>query len=200
MPDRVVLFVDYQNVYSSARRAFHANAGPGRLGQTWPLAIGELICAKARPASNRRLEQVRVYRGVPSPRQDRTGSAASRRQMDAWRMDARVEIFPHTLLRSPDGSLREKGVDVHLAADLVDRAHRDLFDVAIIFSLDTDFEPAIEIARNLGVVVEVAAWRSDRRRTDRRLVRNRSIWCHWLNNDDYRRVRDRTSYVEPQLP
>lgn len=198
MPDRVVLFVDYQNVYSSARRAFHANAGPGRLGQTWPLAIGDLICAKARPPGDRRLEQVRVYRGVPSPRQDRTGSAASRRQMDAWRMDARVEIFPHTLLRSPDGSLREKGVDVHLAADLVDRAHRGLFDVAIIFSLDTDFEPAIEIARNLGVVVEVAAWRSDRRRTDRRLVRNRNIWCHWLNNDDYRRVRDRTSYVEPQ--
>ena len=198
MPERVVLFVDYQNVYSSARRTFHANSGPGRLGQTWPLAMGELICAKAQLPSNRLLEQVRVYRGVPSPRQDRTGSAASRRQMDAWRTDARVEVFPHTLMRSPDGSLREKGVDVHLAADLVDRAHRGLFDVAIIFSLDTDFEPAIEIARNLGVVVEVAAWRSDRQRTDRRLVRNKNIWCHWLNNDDYRRVRDLTSYVEPQ--
>ena len=52
MTDRVVLFVDYQNVYSSARRVFHDNRGPGRLGQIWPLAVGDLLCTRTQPSGD----------------------------------------------------------------------------------------------------------------------------------------------------
>ena len=197
VPERVVLFMDYQNVYSGARRAFHGGSGPGRLGQVWPRAVGDLICGGAQQSSERLLEQVRVYRGIPSPSQNRIGNVTSRRQIAAWQAVDKVRVFPHTLLRTPDGRLREKGVDVHLAADLVDGAHRGFFDVGVVFSLDSDFKPAIEIVRDIGVVVEVAAWRSGKRDLDRRLMRNEGVWCHWLNEADYHRVRDRVSYTPP---
>lgn len=198
--ERVILFIDYQNVYSDARRAFHQAIGPSRLGQIWPLAIGQMVSERSSPGHDRTLVQVRVYRGIPTEEQDPVGNAACRRQIAAWQRDRRVRVFARSLKGRPGGPLREKGVDVNLATDFVDGAHRDAYDVGIVFSLDADFEPAIELVRDLPVTVEVAAWRTSRRRRNRRLAAHRGVWCHWLNNDDYRRVRDRTSYVEPQLP
>ena len=45
------------------------------------------------------------------------------------------------------GRIREKGVDVKLAVDLVIGAADDLYDTAIIVSSDTDLIPAIKYAR-----------------------------------------------------
>lgn len=44
---------------------------------------------------------------------------------------------------------REKETDVNLAVDLVDGAHRDKYDVALIISADSDFVPAIERVRTV---------------------------------------------------
>jgi len=45
---------------------------------------------------------------------------------------------------------REKGVDVHLACDLVNLAKADAYDVGYVVSGDADFAPAVEIARSHG--------------------------------------------------
>jgi len=45
------------------------------------------------------------------------------------------------------GRIREKGVDVKLAIDLVIGAADDLYDTAIVVSSDTDLIPAIKYAR-----------------------------------------------------
>lgn len=194
--ERVILFIDYQNVYSDARRAFHQSAGPSRLGQIWPLAIGQMVTGRSSPGHDRTLTQVRVYRGIPTEEQDPVGNAACRRQIAAWRRDRRVRVFARNLKGPPGGPLREKGIDVSLAADFVDGAHRGTYDVGIIFSLDADFEPAIELVRDLPITVEVAAWRTRRRRRNRRLAAHRGVWCHWLDAADYQRVRDNVSYVQ----
>ena len=196
--ERAILFIDYQNVYSDARRAFHQSTGPSRWGQIRPLAIGQMVSNRSVPGRDRTLTQVHVCRGIPTEEQDPVGNAACRRQIAAWQRDPRVRVFARSLKGRPGGLLREKGVDVNLATDFVDGAHRDVYDVGIIFSLDADFEPAIELVRDLPITVEVAAWRTSRRRRNRRLAAHRGVWCHWLDNDDYRRVRDLTSYVEPQ--
>jgi len=44
---------------------------------------------------------------------------------------------------------REKETDVNLAVDLVDGAHRDKYDVALVISADSDFIPAIERVRTV---------------------------------------------------
>ena len=54
--------------------------------------------------------------------------------------------------RSPT-SKKEKGVDVHLAVDMVKDAFLKKFDRAIIFSGDADFEYSVEIVRNSGLPV-----------------------------------------------
>ena len=41
--ESVVVFLDYQNVYHGARRAFFDGKGPSSWGNVWPLALGRLI-------------------------------------------------------------------------------------------------------------------------------------------------------------
>ena len=48
------------------------------------------------------------------------------------------------------GGYDEKGTDVHIAVDLVSLAFTNAYDEAILFSADTDYEPAIRQAQNLG--------------------------------------------------
>ena len=193
--ERVALFIDYQNVYNDARRAFHASTDPSRLGQVWPVALGEMVARRSHRNRVRTLSQVRVYRGIPTAEQDTVGNVAARRQIAAWQSDPRVRVLTRNLKGSPGGPLREKGVDVHLATDFVDGAHRGVYDVGVIFSLDADFEPVVELVRDLPVTVEVAAWRTPGRRRNRRLAAHQHVWCHWLDLADYQQVSDGTSYV-----
>jgi uncharacterized LabA/DUF88 family protein len=53
-----------------------------------------------------------------------------------------------------DNKIREKGVDVHIAIDLVIGAVEDDYDTAIIVSSDTDLIPAIKYIRFKGKKVE----------------------------------------------
>lgn len=43
---KVVVFLDYQNVYMGAREAFHLFGSPSQDGQVDPLKLAELIAAK----------------------------------------------------------------------------------------------------------------------------------------------------------
>lgn len=49
---------------------------------------------------------------------------------------------------------KEKGVDVRLALDILDKAYQGEYDTAIIVSSDTDLIPAIEKAKKLGKKIE----------------------------------------------
>lgn len=57
------------------------------------------------------------------------------------------------LLKS-DGVYHEKGVDVHIAVDMLAAAYENICDRIIIVSSDTDLEPAIMKAKKKGKVVE----------------------------------------------
>jgi uncharacterized LabA/DUF88 family protein len=58
------------------------------------------------------------------------------------------------LLKSDDGKYHEKGVDVHLAVDMLVAAYENTADRIIVVSSDTDLEPAIKKAREKGKIVE----------------------------------------------
>jgi uncharacterized LabA/DUF88 family protein len=57
------------------------------------------------------------------------------------------------LLQS-DGVYHEKGVDVHMAVDLLAGAYEDVYDTAVLVSSDTDLIPAILKARQKGKVLK----------------------------------------------
>lgn len=81
------------------------------------------------------------------------------------------------------------------AVDFVRLARENAYDVGILFSRDTDLEPALEAARDLesGLVhVEVATWTGAGRI---RFPDSQLPWCHFLDADDHEACRDDTDYT-----
>lgn len=182
MVDRVIVFLDYQNVYQGARAAFHQHYEHHVEGQVDPLALA-LHLTEDSPYA-RELKEVRVYRGRPDNTRDPKGYAACTRQTDLWRSDPRVHVELRTLAYPrgwPSASLpgekpREKGIDVALAIDFVTMAVLGEYDVGIMMSTDTDLKPALEatcrLARATGRPrVEVASWSGEGRHNRRLSVK-----------------------------
>ena len=132
MVDRVVVFVDYQNVYMSARQAFHPSpwAIPHWEGQIDPLALGQLIVRRS--PFDRKIVGVRMYRGIPDSTKDPKGHGACLRHIAAWSKSEAIEVVARPL-RYPAGwpkkKPKEKGVDVALAVDFVLMAVRQDYEV-----------------------------------------------------------------------
>ena len=195
--DRVMLFVDYQNVYRTARTLFHQVAAPHWEGQINPGALGRLLVERSR--FDRTLSGVRVYRGLPSGAKDPKGYGAARSQVATWERDGLVTVITRPLRYPddwPDTKAEEKGIDVALAVDFVMGAVKGWFDVGIMMSLDTDLKPALETVLDElhGIRVEVAAWNRQGSRASRLSIPKRKLWCHWLHEVDYERVRDDHDY------
>lgn len=147
---------------------------------------------------------MRIYTGLPSPDKDPMGNAAHMRQVAAWQAEG-VTVIRRPLRypkKYPSQPAQEKGVDVALAVDLVFSAARKNYDIAIVFSTDTDLLPALEAVCHLRRAwgphdaprLEVAAWAPTRKRLS---VPNYSIWCHSLVEEEYETVRDKTNYTLP---
>lgn len=101
--DRVVVFVDYQNLYQTARKTFGHDSDPPQEGHIWPLALGELLAEqRTRPSV---LWEVRVYRGLPDPTKQATLHAVNSRQTLVWTGDSRVSAFNRPLRYPSDWPL-----------------------------------------------------------------------------------------------
>jgi uncharacterized LabA/DUF88 family protein len=59
-----------------------------------------------------------------------------------------------TVIKHPDGSFHEKGVDVRLAVEMIRLARTQSYDKAILISSDTDLVPAVEEIKSLGKTVK----------------------------------------------
>ncbi|WP_062349554.1 NYN domain-containing protein [Herbidospora yilanensis] len=207
MPDRVILFLDYQNVYKGARETFHEpSLAPGRDGQIDPLRLGAWLIENSR--YDRELTEVRVYRGQPHPSRDAKGHAAFVRQRVAWESDPRV-VGVFRDLRYPRGwpdrcapglKPQEKGIDVALAIDYVKLALEGRYDVGVLMSTDSDLKPALEIVAAMrpsgGPRVEAAAWKGPGAKRPLSLSQPK-IWSHLLDKSCYDAVRDPTNYGVP---
>lgn len=145
---RCIAFVDAQSLFHAARQAF------GSFYPDYdPLALTQAICTK----QGWELAQVRVYTSVPSVEDNEYWHRFwlnKLRSLDGagvitwwkgWKMRKRP-------VHTPDGHVQmlpvalEKGVDLKIGVDILQRAHSKAFDVALVFSQDQDFaEVADEI-------------------------------------------------------
>jgi len=149
---RAVAFVDGQNLYRSAKTAF---------GYHYPNydvhALANSMCIR----QGWQLRQVCFYTGIP----DVTDNAfwnhfwmAKFAQMGRQGVHVfwRLLRYRNELVRLPDEREvtvlvgREKGVDVRLALDVVRLAHRQEYDVALIFSQDQDLSEVADELRVIG--------------------------------------------------
>jgi uncharacterized LabA/DUF88 family protein len=198
--DRLVVFIDYQNVYKGARDAFFTQNSASQEGQIHPKALARRIEIGRNSFAPTELKEVRVYRGMPDGRRDSKGYSASSRQTARWeRSGITVKNRP---LKYPPGwpevKAQEKGVDVQLAIDYVAMAINDEYDVGVLVSCDTDLRPALEVVMSLGKKVEVAAWRGSNGRSPRlTLPPPANVWCHWMDIETYGHCSDPTDYGKP---
>lgn len=173
-PKRCVVFLDYQNVHFTGRQRFLGRDAAAHEGHIRPRRLAELLVSRRDEPSV--LTDVRVNRGRPDPRRQPGAAAANDRQAERW---------------------EQAGVDVALASDFVAMGVTRKYDVGVLFSRDSDLTPALEqVRRREAARVEVARWnrRSGLRFTDPDLG---SLWCHYLTEDDFEQLRDRTDYTRP---
>lgn len=198
---RVVVFLDWQNVYKGAREVFCSVSAPHWQGQVDPVALAQHLAADS--PFDRHLHQVRIYRGRPDATLDPRGYGACLRQVAAWERSPLVQTTMRTL-RYPQGwpttsrvgeRPQEKGIDVALAIDFVVMAVRGEFDVGILMSTDTDMKPALEVVADMtGPRVDVAAWSAPGRHNRRLAIASRNLYCHWVGKDIYDQIADSTNY------
>jgi uncharacterized LabA/DUF88 family protein len=193
--DRVVVFMDYQNIHGWARRRFlDLGADPGD-GHVFPLKVAELLVSRRRRDSE--LLEVRVYRGRPNPERQPGAARANDRQTDMWERSDQVTVVRRNLQYPPDypvAKATEKGIDVAVAVDMIRLGMSGYMDAAILFSSDNDLLPAVEVLWKMSSChVEVAAWSGASRL---RFPETQSPWCHHLTETDFQTVCDRYDYTE----
>ena len=64
------------------------------------------------------------------------------------------EIETGYMMKHGSSDYKEKGVDVKMAIDILDKAHKNEYDTVVIISSDTDLIPAIVRAKELGKNIE----------------------------------------------
>ena len=156
---RAVAFVDGQNLFHAARAAFghqHPNYDIKVLAQT--------ICRQ----KGWRLTEHRFYTGIPNPTDDLFWHrfwaakllAMSRNGAHVFSRGLRYRSKAVVLPERPEfGAMagrryefmvgEEKGIDVRISLDIIRMAHRNEFDVALVFSQDQDLS---EVADEIRVI------------------------------------------------
>lgn len=63
-----------------------------------------------------------------------------------------------TPLKQRNGEIYQKGVDVLIATDLINLAHTNAYELAIVLSGDTDLIEAVKLIRSLGKIVIIVSY------------------------------------------
>ncbi len=196
---RTIAFIDGQNLFHTARQAF---------GYNYPnydvQKLAKAVCVQQGWA----LTNVYFYTGVP----DATDNAywhtfwhnklamMGRRGVTVY---SRPLVYRNKSITLPDGSQHtvltgeEKGIDVRLALDVLDLAHKNEYDVALIFSQDQDLSELADLIRALvgyqqRWIKVASAFPDSPTRTYRRGI-DRTDWCP-LDKATYDRCIDPRDY------
>jgi len=148
---RAVTFADGQNLFYAVREAF---------GYTYPnydvLALSRTICR----SHGWHLSDVYFYTGIPdsvdNPSWHHFWSAKLRSMSrQGIHVFSRPLRYRNQTVKLPNGSThtflvgQEKGVDVRLSIDVVRKAMRNEFDVAVLFTQDQDLSEVAEEIREI---------------------------------------------------
>ena len=148
---RVFVFIDGSNFYHRLKELCE------RLEQKRRLLDFDYRGFVDSLVSAHQLVGVRYY--VGAIRRNNNDERSERLYADQQKLLARLERYgiDHvlgTLIRHPDQSFHEKGVDVRLAVEMIRFAREDIYDIAYLLSSDTDLVAAVEEVQFFGKVVQ----------------------------------------------
>jgi uncharacterized LabA/DUF88 family protein len=180
---RAVAFVDGQNLFHNVRSAF---------GYNYPNYDVQKLAAAVCAGRGWTLTRVQFYTGVPSAADNAFwhGFWANKLAMMGRRkvvVYSRPLVYRNKTIAVPGfgnytfPSGEEKGIDVRLALDALDAAHRNEFDVAIIFSQDQDLSELASLVRVVAGFqnrwIKIASAFPDAAMAHNRRGINRTDWC-----------------------
>jgi len=107
-------------------------------------------------ARNRKIVSCRYYVGVVRAKENDAKGQKMRIAQTKLFENLRKQNFSlfYGYLMNSGGKYHEKGVDVHIATDLLVGAYEDLYDTAILISSDSDLVPAVRKIKSLGKELE----------------------------------------------
>ncbi|MCX6751350.1 MAG: NYN domain-containing protein [Candidatus Nomurabacteria bacterium] len=155
-PERVIIYIDGGNTY----KALFKETKNRKDGSIVPKIVpkGKIFNYKefaSLLASNRNLCGKKYYVGIVRNFDDTKKS--SDMVTNQQKFLAKIENEGFAIERGKivyDHQIREKGVDVKIAIDLVIDGIEDKYDIAIVVSSDTDLIPAIKYVQSKGKRVE----------------------------------------------
>jgi uncharacterized LabA/DUF88 family protein len=151
LKNKVVVFIDGQNFFHSAKEAF-GYAYPNYN----PLVLSEKICSHKKWV----LDSVRFYTGVPDLRDkpfwhefwEKKLLVMGKKGIKTFKRSLR---YRNQTIVLPDGKMatalvgQEKGIDIRIALDMVRMTHQKVYDIALIFSQDQDLTEAVEEVKTI---------------------------------------------------
>ncbi len=151
---RVAVFIDGSNFYNGASRLLKSGA------LRFPILFNYGLLAQWL-AGERRVVSKNYYVGIVRRDPGNLNANVDRmvrnqQRLFAWleSVDQGYSVVRGHIMKHPDKTYHEKGVDVRLAVDLVEGAFEDRYDVAILISSDTDLIPALQRVRKYKKTVE----------------------------------------------
>ena len=142
--DTIVLF-DGQNLFRSAKATWGPSPSDPSSPYDWPsYDVEKLAQALVSIEPNRRLIEIRFYTGVYRQAVDPPRHAFWTNKLDYLESQG-VNVYRGRV----NAQRQEKGVDVSLAIDLIRATYEQRYDVAIIVSQDSDFGPAVHLAKEI---------------------------------------------------
>ena len=140
---RTIVFFDGQNLFRTAKDAWGTSPANSSSPYDWPsYDVKKLAQHLVSQTHDRTLQEIRFYTGVHS-------RTVKPDQYWFWtnklnHMEAQgIYVYRGRI----SANHQENGVDVSLAIDLVQATHEQRYEVAIIVSKDSDFGPAVALAK-----------------------------------------------------
>lgn len=150
MSKKVMIFIDGSNMYHNMMANFRkASIDYNKLSLK---LTGE----------NRELIRTYYYNCPLDQNKDVLAYKAQQRFLSNLYRTTDLEVKLGRLQRKSDGTTTEKGVDVKLAVDMLVKAYRNHYDVAILISGDGDFAQVVQEAKDQAKHVELAVFPNQR--------------------------------------
>jgi len=136
---RCFIFIDGGNFYKGGKKLIN-NKTISLLKFDYT-AFNKFLCGQ------NKLAGARYYIGaIKRHNNDNKSEAlyANQQKLIAWLQQHNIPTVLGTIIKHPDKTYHEKGVDVRIAVEMIRLARLNEYDQAILISSDTDLVPAIE--------------------------------------------------------
>lgn len=141
---RAIIFIDGSNFYFRIKDLTKNSKGKNTLiNFDFKKFFENLLAGKE-------LVEVRYYVGAVRRENNNPKSEelyANQQKLLASLQQKNISVILGTIIRHPDKTYHEKGVDVRIAVEMIRFARENKYDTAYLISSDTDLVPAVEEVR-----------------------------------------------------